>query len=62
MASGGYVVRHGHHKTYPVQSECEARTVDSKIGSVPCQDMIENSPIHSDGLNSKSLWPKLLID
>ncbi|KAL0329273.1 UNVERIFIED_CONTAM: hypothetical protein Sradi_4914000 [Sesamum radiatum] len=46
MASGGYVVRHGHHKAYPVQSEYVARTVDFKKGSVPCQYMTESSPMH----------------
>ncbi|KAL0445482.1 UNVERIFIED_CONTAM: polyprotein [Sesamum latifolium] len=30
LARGGCVVRHGHHKPYPVQSEYVARTVDSK--------------------------------
>ncbi|KAL0337648.1 UNVERIFIED_CONTAM: Retrovirus-related Pol polyprotein from transposon RE2, partial [Sesamum calycinum] len=46
MASGGYVVRHGHHKPYPVQSEYVARTVDSKRGSVPCHYTTESSSMH----------------
>ncbi|KAL0310463.1 UNVERIFIED_CONTAM: hypothetical protein Scaly_2926100 [Sesamum calycinum] len=46
MASGGCVVRHGHYKHYPVQSEYVARTVDSKRGSVPCHYMTESSPMH----------------
>ncbi|KAK4380831.1 Retrovirus-related Pol polyprotein from type-2 retrotransposable element R2DM [Sesamum angolense] len=46
MASGGCVVRHGHHKPYPVQSENVARMVDSKRGSVPCHYMTESSPMH----------------
>ncbi|KAL0293567.1 UNVERIFIED_CONTAM: hypothetical protein Sangu_2523000 [Sesamum angustifolium] len=33
MASGRCVVRHVHHKSYPVQSEHVARTMDSKRGS-----------------------------
>ncbi|KAL0295609.1 UNVERIFIED_CONTAM: hypothetical protein Sangu_3192800 [Sesamum angustifolium] len=44
MARGGCVVRHGHHKPYPVQSEYVARTVVSKRGSVPCHYMTESSP------------------
>ncbi|KAK4404410.1 hypothetical protein Sango_0809600 [Sesamum angolense] len=35
LTSGGCVVRHGHYKPYPVQSEYVARTVDSKKGFVP---------------------------
>ncbi|KAK4405071.1 hypothetical protein Sango_0513600 [Sesamum angolense] len=35
MVSGGCVVRHDHHKLYPVHSEYVARTVNSKTGSVP---------------------------
>ncbi|KAK4406512.1 hypothetical protein Sango_0657700 [Sesamum angolense] len=46
MASGGCVMRHGHHKPYPVHSEYVARTVDSKRGSVPCHYMTESSPMH----------------
>ncbi|KAK4404377.1 hypothetical protein Sango_0806300 [Sesamum angolense] len=46
MASSGCVVRHGHHKSYPVQSEYVARTVDSKRGSIPCHYMTESSPMH----------------
>ncbi|KAK4389916.1 hypothetical protein Sango_2328600 [Sesamum angolense] len=46
MASGGCVVRHGHHKPYPVQSKYIARTVDSKRGSVPYHYMTEGSPMH----------------
>ncbi|KAL0420947.1 UNVERIFIED_CONTAM: hypothetical protein Slati_3117600 [Sesamum latifolium] len=45
MATGGCVVRHGHHKPYPVHSEYVAKTVDSKRGSVPCQYMTERSPM-----------------
>ncbi|KAL0411321.1 UNVERIFIED_CONTAM: hypothetical protein Slati_3721800 [Sesamum latifolium] len=37
LARGGCVVRHGHHKPYPMQSEYVARTVDFKKESVPCQ-------------------------
>ncbi|KAL0445150.1 UNVERIFIED_CONTAM: hypothetical protein Slati_2237700 [Sesamum latifolium] len=37
LMRGGCVVRHDHHKPYPVQSEYIARTVDSKKESVPCQ-------------------------
>ncbi|KAL0297320.1 UNVERIFIED_CONTAM: hypothetical protein Sradi_6784100 [Sesamum radiatum] len=48
MASGGCVVRHGHHKPYPVQSEYVVRTVDSKKGSDDCQYMTESSPMHSE--------------
>ncbi|KAK4407720.1 Retrovirus-related Pol polyprotein from transposon TNT 1-94 [Sesamum angolense] len=46
MARGGCVMRHGHHKPYPVHSEYVARTVDSKRGSVPCHYMTESSPMH----------------
>ncbi|KAL0349995.1 UNVERIFIED_CONTAM: hypothetical protein Sradi_4148700 [Sesamum radiatum] len=46
MASGGCVMRHGHHKPYPVHSEYVARTVDSKRGTVPCHYMTESSPMH----------------
>ncbi|KAL0380527.1 UNVERIFIED_CONTAM: hypothetical protein Sangu_0117000 [Sesamum angustifolium] len=46
MASGGCVMRHGHHKPYPVHSEYVAMTVDSKRGSVPCHHMTESSPMH----------------
>ncbi|KAK4403167.1 Retrovirus-related Pol polyprotein from transposon RE2 [Sesamum angolense] len=46
MASGGCVMRHGHHKFYPVQSEYVARTVDSKKEFVPCRYMTESSPMH----------------
>ncbi|KAL0313557.1 UNVERIFIED_CONTAM: hypothetical protein Sradi_5755000 [Sesamum radiatum] len=48
MASSGYVVRHGHHKLYLVQSEYVARRVDSKRGSVPCQYMTMNSHMSSE--------------
>ncbi|KAL0367075.1 UNVERIFIED_CONTAM: hypothetical protein Sradi_3597600 [Sesamum radiatum] len=41
MASGGYVVRHGPHKPYPVQSKYVAMTMDSKRGSVPCHYRID---------------------
>ncbi|KAL0420856.1 UNVERIFIED_CONTAM: hypothetical protein Slati_3108500 [Sesamum latifolium] len=37
LARGGCVVRHDHHKPYPVQSEYVVRTVNSKKESVPCQ-------------------------
>ncbi|KAL0394418.1 UNVERIFIED_CONTAM: hypothetical protein Slati_4408000 [Sesamum latifolium] len=37
LVRGGCVVRHAHHKPYPVQSEYVARMVDSKKESVPCQ-------------------------
>ncbi|KAL0340260.1 UNVERIFIED_CONTAM: hypothetical protein Sradi_4542800 [Sesamum radiatum] len=46
MASGGCVMRHDHHKPYPVHSEYVARTVDSERGSIPCHHMTESSPIH----------------
>ncbi|KAK4395686.1 hypothetical protein Sango_1722900 [Sesamum angolense] len=46
MASGGYVVRHGHHKPYPVHSDYVARTMDSKRGSVPCHFMTESSSMY----------------
>ncbi|KAL0401777.1 UNVERIFIED_CONTAM: hypothetical protein Slati_4207600 [Sesamum latifolium] len=48
MASGGCVVRHGHHKPYPVQAEYAARTVDFKRGSVPCQYITVSSPMRSE--------------
>ncbi|KAL0313325.1 UNVERIFIED_CONTAM: hypothetical protein Sradi_5731800 [Sesamum radiatum] len=48
MASGGCLVRHGHYKPYPVQSEYVARMVDSKRGSVLCQYMTESSPMRSE--------------
>ncbi|KAL0287289.1 UNVERIFIED_CONTAM: putative aldo-keto reductase 1 [Sesamum calycinum] len=35
MASGGCVVRYGHHKPYPVHSEYIVRTVDSNRGLSP---------------------------
>ncbi|KAK4405068.1 hypothetical protein Sango_0513300 [Sesamum angolense] len=35
LASGGNVVRHGHHKLYSVHSEYVKMTVNSKGGSVP---------------------------
>ncbi|KAL0401602.1 UNVERIFIED_CONTAM: hypothetical protein Slati_4190100 [Sesamum latifolium] len=37
LARGGSVVRHGHHKPCPVQSEYVARMVDSKKEFVSCQ-------------------------
>ncbi|KAK4394208.1 hypothetical protein Sango_1891600 [Sesamum angolense] len=43
MASGGCVVRHGHHKSNPVHSEYVAMMVDSKKGSVPYQKPIRQS-------------------
>ncbi|KAL0313661.1 UNVERIFIED_CONTAM: Transposon Tf2-12 polyprotein [Sesamum calycinum] len=46
MASGGCVMRHGHHKPYLVHSEYVARTVDSKRGSVLCHYMTGSSPMH----------------
>ncbi|KAL0288985.1 UNVERIFIED_CONTAM: hypothetical protein Sangu_2633200 [Sesamum angustifolium] len=46
MASNGYVVRHGNHKPYLVQSEYVTRTVDSNKGSVSCQYVTESSPMH----------------
>ncbi|KAK4385524.1 hypothetical protein Sango_2676400 [Sesamum angolense] len=46
MASGGCVMRYGHRKYYPVHSECVARTVDSKRGSVLYQYMRESSLMH----------------
>ncbi|KAK4400642.1 hypothetical protein Sango_1170300 [Sesamum angolense] len=46
MASGGCIVRHGHHKPYPVHSEYVARMVDSKRGSVPYHYMTESSLMH----------------
>ncbi|KAL0293838.1 UNVERIFIED_CONTAM: hypothetical protein Sangu_2521700 [Sesamum angustifolium] len=45
-ASGGCVVRHSHHKPYPVHSEYVARTVDSKRGFVSCPYTTESSPMH----------------
>ncbi|KAL0386566.1 UNVERIFIED_CONTAM: hypothetical protein Slati_4593800 [Sesamum latifolium] len=48
MASGGCVMRHGHYKHFPVQSEYVARKVDSKRGSVPSQYMTVSSPMRSE--------------
>ncbi|KAL0455263.1 UNVERIFIED_CONTAM: hypothetical protein Slati_0865500 [Sesamum latifolium] len=48
MTSGGCVVRHGHYKPYPVQSEYVVRMVDSKKGSVPCQYVTVSSPMRSE--------------
>ncbi|KAL0405705.1 UNVERIFIED_CONTAM: hypothetical protein Slati_3884400 [Sesamum latifolium] len=37
MARGCCVVRHDHHKPYPVQSDYAVRLVDFKKEFVPCQ-------------------------
>ncbi|KAL0284806.1 UNVERIFIED_CONTAM: hypothetical protein Scaly_2838400 [Sesamum calycinum] len=42
MTSGGYVMRHGHHKLYSVHLEYVERTVNSKGGSVSYQSGISN--------------------
>ncbi|KAL0292203.1 UNVERIFIED_CONTAM: hypothetical protein Sradi_6998400 [Sesamum radiatum] len=60
MASGGCVMRHGHHKLYPVHSEYVARTVDSKRGSVPCHYMIESSPMHLEIVYTLKVFGKAI--
>ncbi|KAL0400363.1 UNVERIFIED_CONTAM: hypothetical protein Sradi_2379600 [Sesamum radiatum] len=52
--SGGWVVRHCHHKPYPVQSEYVARMVNSKRRSVPGQYMIVSSPMRSEKIFGQS--------
>ncbi|KAL0400319.1 UNVERIFIED_CONTAM: hypothetical protein Sradi_2375200 [Sesamum radiatum] len=43
LVRSGSVVRHGHHKPYPVQLEYVARTVDSRKESILCQHLTVRS-------------------
>ncbi|KAL0308931.1 UNVERIFIED_CONTAM: hypothetical protein Sradi_5835400 [Sesamum radiatum] len=60
MASDGCVVRHGHRRLYPVQSEYAARMVESKRGSVPCQNLTESSPMHSEMVYTLKVFAKAI--